>query len=50
MTFGRKDVPITRTDGGANVFGLVEFLRDDDLVSHDGLVGKNRFRLVVGNI
>ena len=43
MTFGRKDVPITRPDGGANVFGLAEFLRDDDLVSHDGLVWKNRF-------
>ena len=43
MTFGRKDVPITRPDGGANVFGLAEFLCDDDLVSHDGLVWKNRF-------
>src|SRR6185369_8462595 len=43
MTLGRKDIPITRTDSGANVFGLAEFLRDDDLVGHDGLVWKNRF-------
>jgi hypothetical protein len=38
MTLCRKDFPIARTDGGANVFGLAEFLRDDDLVGHDGLV------------
>src|SRR5262245_17711064 len=34
MTLGRKDVPITRTNGGANVFGLAGFFRDDDLVGH----------------
>src|SRR6266567_3259897 len=36
MTLGRKDFSITRTDGGADVFGLAGFLRDDDLIGHDG--------------
>jgi hypothetical protein len=27
---------LTRSDGSADVFGLARFLRDDDLISHDG--------------
>jgi hypothetical protein len=36
MTLGRKDVSVTRTDGGADVFGLAGFFRDDDLIGHNG--------------
>jgi hypothetical protein len=36
MTLGRKDFSVTRTDGGANVFRLGGFLRDDDLIGHNG--------------
>jgi hypothetical protein len=36
MTLGRKDFSVTRTDGGADVFGMAGFLRDDDLISHSG--------------
>jgi hypothetical protein len=43
MTLGREDVSVPRTHGGADVFRLAGFLRDDDLVSHNGLVWKNRF-------
>ena len=43
MTLGRKDFPVTRTDGGADVFRLAGFLRDDDLIDQDRLVSKNRF-------
>jgi hypothetical protein len=39
MTLGRKDFSVTRTDGGAHVFGLAGFLRDDNLVSHIGSFG-----------
>ena len=38
MTLGWEDVSVARTDGGADVFGLAGFLRDDDLIGHDGLV------------
>jgi hypothetical protein len=37
MTLGRKDFSVTRTDGSTDVFGLAGFLRDDDLIGHDGL-------------
>src|ERR1019366_1189281 len=43
MALGRKDVSVARTNGGADVFGLAGFLRDDDLVSHNGFVWKDRF-------
>src|SRR5664280_1414103 len=43
MALGRENVSVARTHGGADVFGLAGFLRDDDLVSHNGLVWKNRF-------
>ena len=36
MTFGWKDFSVARTDGGAHVFGLAGFLRDDDLIGHAG--------------
>ena len=39
MTLGRENVSVARTNGSADVFRLARFLRDDDLVSHDGLSG-----------
>src|SRR5205807_601677 len=36
MPLGRENVPVTRTNGGADVFRLAGFLRDDDLISHAG--------------
>src|ERR1035437_5385199 len=36
MALGRKDFSVARTNGGADVFGLAGFLRDDDLISHNG--------------
>ena len=50
MTLGRKDFSVARTDGGADVFGLAGFLRDDDLIGHDGLVWKDRFDAAEENI
>ena len=35
MTLGRKDFSVTRTDGGADVFRLARFLRDDELIDHN---------------
>ena len=43
MALGRENVSVTRTNGGADVFRLAGFLRDDNLISHNGLVWKNRF-------
>src|ERR1700704_206439 len=43
MSLGRKDFSETRTDGGADVFGLAGFFRDDDLIGHNRLVLKDRF-------
>ena len=43
MALGREDVSVSRTDGGAHVFGLARFFRDDDLISHDGFVSEDRF-------
>ena len=40
MTLGRKDFSVTRTDGGADVFGLAGFFRDDDLIAMTGSVGR----------
>jgi hypothetical protein len=36
MALGRKDFSVPRTNGGADVFRLAGFLRDDDLISHNG--------------
>jgi hypothetical protein len=41
MALGREDVSVARTNGGADVFGLAGFLRDDDLISHDGSWGES---------
>ena len=43
MTLGRKDFSVTRTDGGADTFRLAGFLRDDDLIGHDGFGWKKGF-------
>jgi hypothetical protein len=40
MTLGRKNCSVTRTDGGADVFRLAGFLRDDNLISHNGSFGR----------
>ena len=39
MTLGWENVTVARTNGGADVFRLTGFFRDDDLISHDGLFG-----------
>src|SRR5580704_13259849 len=36
MALGREDVSVSRTDGSADVFRLAGFLRDDDLIGHNG--------------
>ena len=33
MALGRENVTVARTYGGADVFGLAGFLRDDNLIS-----------------
>src|SRR4029077_310775 len=48
MPLGRQDSPVARTDGGADVFRLTAFLSDDDLIWHNGLVG--RFDSISANI
>jgi hypothetical protein len=42
MTLGRKDFSVTRTDGGAHVFGLAGFLSDDELISHSGSLAQQQ--------
>ena len=39
MALGWKNITVARTDCGADVFGLAGFLRDDDLICHDGPLG-----------
>src|ERR1700719_4605467 len=34
MTLGRQHVSVARTNGGADVFSLAGFLRDDNLINH----------------
>ena len=34
MAFSREDFSVASTDGGADVFCLAGFLRDDDLICH----------------
>ena len=43
MTLGREDVSVTRTNGGADVFRLAGFFRDNDLIGHGAFVSKNQF-------
>ena len=39
MALGRENVSVTGTNGGANIFGLAGFLRNDNLIRHDGSFG-----------
>jgi hypothetical protein len=39
MALGREDFSVTRTNGGAEVFGLAGFFRNDDLISGNGSFG-----------
>ena len=43
MALGRENVSVARTNGGADVFCLAGFLRDDDLICHDGPFGRMDF-------
>ena len=36
MALSWKNITVARTNCGADVFGLAGFLRDDDLICHDG--------------
>src|ERR1700682_5556946 len=38
MALGRKDVSVTRTNGGADIFRLAGLFGDDNLIRHRGLV------------
>src|SRR5215472_14015853 len=38
MALGRKDVTVTRTNGGADIFRLAGLFGDDNLICHHGLV------------
>lgn len=40
MALSWKNITVARTNCGADVFGLAGFLRDDDLICHDGLIGR----------
>jgi glycine cleavage system aminomethyltransferase T len=40
MALSWKNITVARTNCGADVFGLACFLRDDDLICHDGLFGR----------
>jgi hypothetical protein len=40
MALSWKNVAVARTNCGADVFGLAGFLRDDDLICHDGPLGR----------
>ena len=43
MALCRQNVSVARPNRGTDVFGLAGLLRDDDLVSHLGLVLKIEF-------
>ena len=40
MALSWKNITVARTNCGADVFGLAGFLRDDDLICHDGPFGR----------
>src|ERR1700675_4742911 len=40
MSLSWKNITVARTNCGADVFGLAGFLRDDDLICHDGPIGR----------
>ena len=43
MALGREYIAVASTNGGADVFCLAGFLRDDNLIGHHGLGWKDRF-------
>jgi hypothetical protein len=40
MALSWKNITVARTNCGTDVFGLAGFLRDDDLICHDGPIGR----------
>jgi hypothetical protein len=36
MALGRENISVAKTNGGADILRLAGFLRDNDLISHDG--------------
>jgi hypothetical protein len=40
MALSWKNIPVARANCGADVFGLACFLRDDDLICHNGPLGR----------
>ena len=40
MALSWKNIAVARTNCGADVLGLAGFLRDDDLICHDGPLGR----------
>ena len=40
MALSWKNIAVARTNCRADVFGLAGFLRDDDLICHDGPIGR----------
>jgi len=40
MALSWKNIAVARTNCGADVFGLAGFLRDDDLICHEGPLGR----------
>ena len=43
MSLSWKNITVARTDCGADVFALAGFLRDDDLICHDGPLGRMHY-------
>jgi hypothetical protein len=41
MALSWKNITVARTNRGADVLGLAGFLRDDDLICHDGPLGRS---------
>src|SRR5215469_8220973 len=44
MALGRKNVTVTRTNGGADIFRLAGLFGDDNLIRHQGLVWWTGFK------
>lgn len=40
MALSWENIAVARTNGGTDVFSLAGFLRDDDLICHDGPIGR----------
>ncbi len=50
MALGREDIAVTRTNGSTDVFCLAGFLRDDNLICHDGPLEERIQRIFKRNI